>query len=68
MLKDRRMLRRDDKQSQSHWYTISSLMSLWLSELKMLGLKLWKISLTSIFIFVLGAQKNLSIEMILLST
>ena len=37
-------------------------------ELKMLGLKLWKISLTSILIFVLGAQKNLPIEMILLST
>ena len=37
-------------------------------ELKMLGLKLWKIYLTSIFTFVLGAQKNLPIEMILLST
>ena len=33
----------------------------------MLGLKLWKIYLTSIFTFVLGAQKNLPIEMILLS-
>ena len=64
----RRMLRTDDRQSQSHWYTMSSLMSLRLSELKMLGFKLWKISLTSIFIFVLGAQKNLPIEMILLST
>ena len=30
-------------------------------ELKMLGLKLWKIYLTSIFTFVLGAPKNLSI-------
>ena len=37
-------------------------------ELKMLGLKLWKTYLTSIFTFVLGAQKNLPIEMILLST
>ena len=68
MLKDRRMLRTDDRRSQSHWYTISSPMSLRLRRAKMLGLKLRKTSLTSILTFVLGAQKNLPIEMILLST
>ena len=66
MLKDKRILRTDDRQSQSHWYTISS--PIGSGELKMLGLKLWKISLTSILTFVLGAQKNLPIEMIFLST
>ena len=68
MLKDRWMLRTDDRQSQSHWYTISSPMSLRLMLAKNVGLKIVEIYLTSIFTFVLGAQKNLPIEMILLST
>ena len=40
MLKDRRMLRTDDRQSQSHWYTISSPMSLRLRWAKNVGLKI----------------------------
>ena len=40
MLKDRVMLRTDDRQSQSHWYTISSPMSLRLRGAKNVGLKI----------------------------
>ena len=40
MLKDRRMLRTDDRQSQSHWYTISSSMSLRLRRAKNVELKI----------------------------
>ena len=40
MLKDRQMLRTGDRQSQSHWYTISSPMSLQLRWAKNVGLKI----------------------------
>ena len=40
MLKARRMLRTNDRQSQSHWYTISLPMSLWLRWAKNVGLKI----------------------------
>ena len=67
-LKDRRMLRTDDRQSQSHWYTISSPMSLRLRLAKNVGLKIVENLFDINFYICLGDQKNFPIELILLST
>ena len=58
MLKDRQMLRTDDRQSQSHWYTISLPMSLRLRWTKNVGLKIVKNLFDINFYICFGCSKE----------